>query len=291
MAKPNPPATSRKEGFPARQVKAAIAALALLSVPAFAQNEAAPGFWDPGRRVEKPDTSNLRVLRFITEDDYPPFDFVAPDGALMGFNVELGRAICEELRTQCTVQTRRWDTILDTIESGGADAAIASLAINARNRARVDFTTPYYKTPGRFVARANSDLPDPIPETLAGKLVGVEARTAHEAFLRDLFPRANIRTFDTQAALRSAIRRGDIDAGFGDGVSLALWLNGTDAAGCCAFRGGPYLQDKYFGDGVGIAVARGNVGLRRDLDYALRRLAERGVYAELYLKYFPIGFF
>jgi len=266
--------------------------MALLAVgPSFAQGDSAPGFWDPARRIEPSDTPNQRVLRFITEDDYPPFDFISSDGALMGFNVELGRALCEELRAQCTVQTRRWDTILDTIESGGADAAIASLAINPRNRARVDFTAPYYRTPGRFIARANSELPEPTPESLAGKLVGVEARTAHEAFLRDLFPRANIRTFDTAMALRAAVRRGEVDAGFGDGVALALWLNGTDAAGCCAFKGGPYLQERYFGDGVGIAVAKGNSALRRALDYALRRVAERGIFAELYLKYFPVGFF
>ncbi|MGZ9410061.1 MAG: transporter substrate-binding domain-containing protein, partial [Methylocystis sp.] len=46
---------------------------------------------------------------------------------------------------------------------------------------------------------------------------------------------------------------------------------------------------KYFGEGVGIAVKKGNAPLRRALDYALSRLAQRGVFAELYLKYFPVG--
>mgnify|MGYP003346558114 FL=1 len=78
---------------------------------------------------------------------------------------------------------------------------------------------------------------------------------------------------------------------FADGVTLALWLNGAEANGCCAFRGGPYLHAGYFGEGVGIAVARGNTTLRRALDHALQRITERGVFADLYLKYFPIGFF
>jgi polar amino acid transport system substrate-binding protein len=272
-----------------------LAGLGALAQPAVGlappSGDVAPGFWDLRRRMEKPDLGALRLLRFITEDDYPPFDFVAPDGALMGFNVELARAVCEELRLQCTVQPRRWDTILDTLEKGGADAAIASLAINARNRARADFSAPYYKTPGRFVARTSVALDPVIPETLGDRVVGVEAGTAHEAFLRDMFPRVRRRAFETATALRAAIRRGEVDMIFGDGVALALWLNGVDSAGCCAFRGGPFLQRAYFGDGVGIAVARGNISLRRALDYALQRLAERGVYAELYLKYFPIGFF
>ncbi len=250
-----------------------------------------PGFWDFNRHVEKPDAGAPRVLRFITEDDYPPFDFAAPDGALMGFNVEIGRAICEEARLQCTVQARRWDTIVDAIEKREADAAIASLAINARNRARVDFTAPYYRTPGRFVARAKSALPDPLPETLAGKTVGVVAGGAHEAFLKANFPAVARRAFPEAAGQMAALRRGDVDFVFADGVSLALWLNGTDAAGCCEFRGGAFTEPAYFGEGVGIAVARGNIPLRRLLDYSLRRIAEKGVYAELYLKYFPVGFY
>ncbi len=262
-----------------------------LAQPARAEPlEGAPSFWDPKRRIEKPDTSAQRTLRFITEDDYPPFDFVTADGSLMGFNVEIARALCDELRAPCTVQTRRWDTIADTIVKNGADAAVASLAINAANRARLDFTTPYYKTPGRFVARVGARIPDPLPETLAGKIVGVEAHTAHEAFLRDLFPKTEVRAFDNATALRSAIRRGDVDIVFGDGVALALWLNGTDAAACCAFVGGAYTDAAYFGDGVGIAVAKG-ASLRVTLDYGLKRLSERGVLSELYLKYFPLGFF
>ena len=74
-------------------------------------------------------------------------------------------------------------------------------------------------------------------------------------------------------------------------MSLALWLNGTDAGGCCAFRGGPFLSERYFGEGVGIALRKGNGDLRRLLEYGLKQLHQRGVYADLYLKYFPVGFF
>ncbi len=48
--------------------------------------------------------------------------------------------------------------------------------------------------------------------------------------------------------------RGDVDLLFGDGISLAFWLNGTDSQNCCAFRGGPFIDSRYFGEGVGIAV-------------------------------------
>ena len=79
-------------------------AICLGASGALAQASPAPSFQDPQHRFEKPDISALRVLRFTVEDDYPPFGFALPDGTLAGFNVDLARAICEELRVSCTVQ-------------------------------------------------------------------------------------------------------------------------------------------------------------------------------------------
>ena len=54
-----------------------------------------PSFWDPKRRPELPDLSRLSQIRFLTEIDYPPFNFAGPDGSHAGFNVDLARMICE----------------------------------------------------------------------------------------------------------------------------------------------------------------------------------------------------
>lgn len=250
-----------------------------------------PDFWDPQRRMERPDTSGLRIIRFVTDDEYPPFGFIGADGALTGFNVDLARAICEELKVVCTIQARRFDTIEDALVKGEADAAAASFAITAASRAQLDFTRPYYRTPGRFVARRDFELRDIRPATLAGRTVGVVAGSAHAAFLEKFFPATERKEYPTLPAMLAALRGGASDIAFADGVTLAIWLNGSDSQNCCTFRGGPYLTPQFFGYGVGIAVRRGNVELRQALDYALARLARRGVYTELYLKYFPIGFF
>jgi polar amino acid transport system substrate-binding protein len=250
-----------------------------------------PSFWDPTNRPDKPDLGTLRVIRFLTEDDYPPFDFLAPDGSLTGFNVDLARAICDELKVACTVQPRRWDTLVDALDEGRGDAAVASLAITEASRRKLDFTAPYYRTPARFVTRKDSPLTDATVRTLVGKTVGVKKGTAHEAFLRAFFPGVIVKPYDDASALQAALTGGGIDAWFGDGVTLALWLDGTEANDCCMFKGGAYTESRYFGDGVGIAVKKGNAPLRRALDYALARLAAKGVYADLYLKYFPIGFY
>jgi polar amino acid transport system substrate-binding protein len=248
-----------------------------------------PGFWDPRRRPERPDLSRISIIRFLTETDYPPFNYAGSDGAPTGLNVDLARLICEELKVACTVQMRRFDTLINALNTNNGDAIIASIAATPEMRSRVDFSDPYYRTPARFVARRDSTIEDVRPEALEGKKIGVVAGTAHEAYLKTLFTEAELHPYPDADAARFALKRGEVDLLFGDGVSLAFWLNGTDSANCCVFKGGPYLESRFFGEGVGIVVRRGNDLLRQAFNWALFRLWERGRFTDLWLRYFPVS--
>jgi len=250
---------------------------------------AVPGFWDPRRRPERPDLTRISIIRFLTETDYPPFNFAGPDGAPGGFNVDLAREICEEIKVACTVQMRRFDTLIDALNKNEGDAVIASIAETPEMRKKVDFSDPYYRTPARFVSRKDVKFDEVRPDDLAGKKIAVVAGTAHEAYLKALFTEAELHAYPTDDAARAALKKGEVDLLFGDGISLAFWLNGTDSAGCCVFRGGPYLESSFFGEGVGIAVKRGNDLLRQAFNWALFRLWEKGRFTDLWLRYFPIS--
>jgi polar amino acid transport system substrate-binding protein len=296
----DPMTTSRGFRWPAGAIGLAGLLCALLSpgaVPAAAAQDGVaaqrtvvvPGFWDPRRRPERPDLSRLQSIRFLTALDYPPFDYAGPDGNPAGFNVDLARLLCAEIKVTCTIQARPFDTLLGALDTNLGDAVIASIAANAETRKRADFTDPYYRTPGRFVARAESTIGDVLPELVAGKKIAVVAGTAHEAYLKQMFTQAEVRSYPNPAAARAALKTKDVDLLFGDGVALSFWLNGTDSAGCCAFRGGPFLDSRYFGEGVGIAVKRGNDVLRQALNWALFRQWEKGSFTDLWLRYFPIS--
>jgi len=250
---------------------------------------AIPGFWDPRRRPERPDLSRVTLIRFITEIDYPPFNYSGPDGNPAGLNVDLARMVCEELKIACTVQMRRFDTLLPSLGDNRGDAVMASIAVTPEARKLADFSDPYYRTPGRFAARRNSAINDVRPELLEAKKVAVVAGTAHEAFLKALFTEVDVRPYETPEQTREALRKGEVDLLFADGISLAFWLNGTDSQNCCAFRGGPFIESRYFGEGVGIAVKRGNDTLRQAFNWALFRLWEKGRFSDLWLRYFPIS--
>jgi polar amino acid transport system substrate-binding protein len=286
---------------PLRGLVGGLAVCLLLIAPLFGAREAAaaaegaepavrvPGFWDPRRRPEKPDLSRISVIRFLTETDYPPFDYAGPDGNPQGFNVDLARMLCEELKLACTIQMRRFETLIPALNGNQGDAAIASIATTVEMRTKVDFTDPYYRTPARFVAKRDSAIEDPLPERLEGKKVAVAAGTAHEAYLKALFTEAEVRPYPSAEAARLALRRGEVDLLFGDAITLAFWLNGTDSENCCAFRGGPYIDSRYFGEGVAIVVKKGNDTIRLALNWALFRVWEQGRFTDLWLRYFPIS--
>jgi polar amino acid transport system substrate-binding protein len=248
-----------------------------------------PGFWDPRRRPERPDLSRISVIRFLTEIDYPPFNFAGTDGHPQGFNIDLARIMCEELKLACTVQMRRFETLVSALNANQGDAAIASIAATSEMRTKVDFTDPYYRTPARFVTKRDSPIEDPLPERLEGRKVAVVAGTAHEAYIKAFFTEVEMRAYPSADVARLALRRGDVDLLFGDALSLAFWLNGTDSENCCAFRGGPFLDSRYFGEGVAIAVRRGNDTIRLALNWALFRVWEQGKFTDLWLRYFPIS--
>ncbi|UGY19412.1 transporter substrate-binding domain-containing protein [Bradyrhizobium septentrionale] len=251
--------------------------------------QAVPGLWDPRRRPDRPDLSRLTVIRFLTETDYPPFNFTGPDGNPAGFNVDLARSLCDEIKVTCTIQMRRFETLIDALATNRGDAIIASMAVTPQLRAKVDFTDPYYRAPARFVSRRDNVMPEIRPEYLEGKKVGVIAGTSHEAYLKAMFTDAEIHSYPDNDALRAALRRGEVDFIFGDAISLAFWINGTDSAECCAFSGGPFVESRFFGEGVGIAVRKGNDLLRQSLNWALFRIWEKGRFTDLWLRYFSIS--
>lgn len=275
--------------FAAIMIDAAQAQSTPQSAVAAPAPQAVPGFWDPRRRPERPDLSRIAGIRFLTETDYPPFNFAGADGNPAGFNVDLARLLCEEIKVSCTVQMRRFETLLDAISSNRGDAIIASMAVTPQARARVDFTDPYYRAPARFVARRDGALQEMRPEALEGRKIGVVMGSSFEAYLKAMFTDAVLQTYPSDESLRQALRRTEVDFIFGDAIALALWINGTDSGDCCAFSGGPFIESRFFGEGIGIAVRKGNDNLRQALNWALFRVWERGKFTDLWLRYFSVS--
>lgn len=286
---------SKQENRPWRVLLAVAAALPLVLAPArslFA-GPRIPDFWDARERLAKPDLSALKRLRFLTTVDFPPFNFLDAEGHLAGFHVDLARAVCRELQIldRCEIQALPWGSLRQALAGKEGEAIIAGIAITPETRKSYAFSNVYLQFPARFVMPKAAMRGEPLYQSLAGLKIGVIAGSAHESMLRDDFPAVKVVPYADEARLRSDLRQGRIAGIFGDGMKLSFWLAGTDAAGCCAFAGGPYLAPSYLGQGLAVAVSPDDPQLVAAIDYALHEIGVKGIFAELYLRYFPVSFY
>ncbi|MEM9733347.1 MAG: transporter substrate-binding domain-containing protein [Pseudomonadota bacterium] len=270
--------------------------------PRFDERITIPNFWDPQQRFIKPNIKGLQRLRFLTTTDFPPFSFIDSDKRLVGFHVDLARAICEELDVLpvCQIQALPFEDLETALLGGRGDLVMAGLAVTAERRAKMAFSRPYFRLPARFIVRQDMASGPSLPQTLVNKPVAIVDGTAHAAFARASFGTMQLRLFETQNRALQALQRKEVEAVFGDGLSLARWLqteqarlaqNDEAATLCCRLAGEPYLAPAYFGTGLTIAMAPGNFELENAINFALRSISDKGKFGELYLRYFPIGLF
>lgn len=269
-------------------MRAVLSLLFMLLGVAAAGAQALPFHSDPSARDVVPNLAAVPTIRFLTTADFPPFNYRDKTGELIGFNVDLAKALCADLSITCTIQAWPWEQAGKALEDGQGDALIAGLAMTPANGALFDFTNLYLALPGRFVtlreAGAGFD-----PASLAGKTVAARRGSAHAEFVRRYLPDAKLAEFDTEMAALEAVRDKQADAYFGDAMRASFWFNANPQ--CCAFAGQPYFRPDLFGDGFSVAVAAGHDTVRQAIDYGLVRLKKSGVLDELYLRWFPVGFY
>nr|WP_319386229.1 transporter substrate-binding domain-containing protein [uncultured Roseibium sp.] len=263
----------------------------LMTSQGFAQDQGVrvPNFWDPKAVSDRP-SSIPDKIQFLATDNHPPFVFRDPQGRLTGFNVDLARALCQELGSSCALRIKNFNVLLSALDEEEGDAVIAGLSRGLPSTRRLNFTDDYLKLPARFVVAA--DKADDFDEqALNGKTIAVVTGSRYEAFAKRFWPEAEIMGLENVSLARDAVKNGDADAHFGDGLSLAFWLPSEAAASCCAFAGGPWLEPGFFDRGMAIATRPEDTERAAALNYALAQLQQKGIYRELYLRYFPLSFY
>ena len=264
----------------------------------YGQQSALPHFSYSKIQLLKPDLSQYERVRFLTIVDFPPFNYLNSNGALTGYNTDLIRSICEDLDIveRCQIEAVPFDELQNRLSSKGGEAIIAGLAPSLENRQVLRFSNSYLIFPARFVGLDNNALQESLNDKLTGIKIGVVANTSHEIMLRSYFPRADIKDYTDYNTLYKAILSGEVQLGFGDGLRFSLWLSQRENSATnnnkkVGFIGDPYVNKALLGGGMQIAVRLGDDKLAKAFDYSLDRLEKNGKLQELYLRYFPIGFY
>ena len=221
---------------------------------------------------------SLRIGIFGRE---PPLSFIDSAGEPHGFDIDVARALCAQLRAQCELVPTEWDDLIPQVQTGALDAAVASLSITAARRAKVRFTRPYHAAPARFLARAGR-FTQADAEALKGQRVGVRRGTTFDDYLTSTYQDQFrlVRYGTTDEALVDLVL-GRLDLMLGDQILLDQGFLRQDQGRGFAFVGEPPTNPDWLGEGVGVAVRPDALDLRARLDAAVIDLMQNGVMARL----------
>ena len=220
-----------------------------------------------------------------TEGAYPPFNVLESDGTLTGFDVDIAKALCAEMKAECTFVTQDWDGIIPALISKKFDAIIASMSITSERKEQVDFTGKYYNTPPAIVVPKDSPITEATEAGLEGKTLGAQSSTTHSNYAEAHMTKSELKLYPTSEEYKLDIVNGRIDGVIDDIVVLSEWLKTPDGA-CCKLLGALPVDPVINGEGAGIAVRKGDDALREKFTAAIKAIRENGKYKEVNDKYF-----
>lgn len=224
-----------------------------------------------------------RVVRMGTEGYYPPFNYFDSSGNVVGFDIDIGNALCAEMKVKCEWVTTDWAGIIPALNSNKFDTIIASMSITAERGEVVSFTDPYYYNSARFVAAKDADLGNGMPADMAGKIIGTQEGTLEVQGLERYFPDAELKLYPKLDDALMDLAPGRVDAVMASQFVIGTWLE-KDGGDCCAFFGEATRDDG--NKGTGIAVRKDDTQLLADLNAALATIMANGTYEEIKNRYF-----
>lgn len=223
-------------------------------------------------------------IRIATEGAYAPFNFIDNTGALQGFDVDIAKALCTQMKAECEIVAQDWDGIIPGLRARRYDAIIASMSITEERQRVVAFTDPYYSNVLAFIGPKATEMKTDVT-SLKGKTLGAQRATIAGQYLQDELGRdVNVRLYDTQDNAYLDLASGRLEGMVSDKFPAYDWLR-SEAGANFEFKG----EDIDIDDKIGIAVRQNDNKLRERFNKALKEIVDNGVYAEINAKYFPFS--
>lgn len=238
-----------------------------------------------GATISSFSASAADKVRFVTEGAWAPFNFIDSAGAPQGFDVDIARALCAKMETDCEILTQDWDGLIPGLKVRKFDAIIASMSITEERLKVVDFTDKYYSGGLRYMGRVGDtvDIKD-----LAGKTVGAQRATIAAQYLEDnLADKIDLKLYDNQDNVYLDLVSGRLDIVLSDELPTYNWLKTAEGASKFEFKGDAFMKN----DEIGIAVRKSDSKLKAKINEALAEIIADGTYQKINAKYFPFSIY
>jgi polar amino acid transport system substrate-binding protein len=226
--------------------------------------------------------ASAQTLTIATEGAYPPFNNTTAEGELVGFDVDIAKALCAEMGRDCEIVAQDWDGIIPGLVQEKYDAIVASMSITEERLQTIDFTDPYYSNYLALVAKDGGSM---SVDDVEGKALGAQRSTVASQWTEDNYGRrGDIKLYDTQTAAYGDLAAGRIEVLVSDYLPASEWLKDNPSYAL--------IGDKIdIGDKIGIGIRQGEGELKEAFNSALKTIRENGKYKEINDQYFPVDIF
>ncbi|NWK78158.1 ABC transporter substrate-binding protein [Aquitalea sp. LB_tupeE] len=228
-----------------------------------------------------------KEVRFGVDASYAPFESKAPNGQLVGFDIDLGNEICARMKAKCVWVENDFDGMIPALKAKKFDGVLSSMSINEARLKEINFSAKLFNTPTRMVAKAGSGL-QPTAASLKGKRVGVEQGTIQEAYAKAHWAPGGVEVvpYQNQSLVLADLASGRLDASLQDAIQADEgFLKKPEGKGF-AFAGGNLNDPKTLGTGAGIGLRKEDTDLKAAIDKAIAAMIKDGTYKKIEKKYF-----
>lgn len=221
------------------------------------------------------------TLTVATSPDFPPFENLEGD-EYVGFDIELAKAIAEQLGLECEFTTIQFDGIVPAIQAGGqADVGISGITVDPERAESVDFTDPYYIADQSVAVMKGGDITsDNVDEALnaEGMIIAVQSGTTGETFAQENFPNATIQPYGNATDAFAAMQAGQANAVCMDKAVVEKML-------ADAYTDAEIVKNSATGEEYAVAVSKDNTALTEAINQAIKTLQENGTIDDLTAQY------
>ncbi|MGW6130726.1 amino acid ABC transporter substrate-binding protein [Cellulomonas sp. NPDC055163] len=218
------------------------------------------------------------TLTVGTEGTYRPFSFhEGGSGELTGFDVEVARAVGEEMGVEVEFEETQWDAIFAGLEAGRFDVIANQVSITPEREETYTFSTPYTVSTGVVVVpEDNTDITS--FEDLAGKRTAQSLTSNWYTLAQE--SGATIEAVEGWAQAAALVQQGRVDATINDTLTF---LDAQQEGGADGLKIAAETEES---SQSAFALPKGADALTERIDEALAALAEDGTLAEISSTYF-----
>lgn len=220
---------------------------------------------------------NDGTLTVATSPDFPPFENLEGD-EYVGFDIDLAKAIGEQMGLDVEFTTIQFDGIVPAIQAGGqADVGISGITVDPERAQSVDFTDPYYIADQSVAVMKGGDITaDNAADALnaEGMIIAVQSGTTGETFAQENFPNATIQPYGNATDCFAAMQAGQANAVCMDMAVVQQMVSE-------AYTDAEVVMTEATGEEYAVAVSKDNPELTVAINDAIKALQDNGTIDEL----------